>query len=87
MQQGLPSQHRDPNYIPPHRAREAQEIYQELQDMDTQLKIWEMIIDYLSTDFVWTIIIVFLGVSLIKSIGVFERWLSRKTEDNENQDT
>lgn len=61
----------------PARIREAQEIYQELQDMDNQLKIWEMILEYLASgDFILVILSIFIGIALVKSVNVFDKWLN-----------
>lgn len=72
---------------PPNTAqiRKAQEIYQEISDMEQQLKIWEMILEYLaSVDFLLVIFMVFFGTALVKSVGVVDRYLNGsddKTED------
>lgn len=61
---------------PPNTAqiRKAQEIYQELQDMDNQLKIWEMIIDFLASgDFLLIILTVAIGVAIVKSVKVIDK--------------
>ena len=61
----------------PARIREAQEIYQELQDMDNQLKIWEMIINFLASgDFLLIILTVAVGVAIVKSVKVIDRYLN-----------
>jgi hypothetical protein len=76
----------DPDYLSPHRARQAQEIYQELQEMDNQLKIWEMIIDFLgSGDFLLIILTMFIGVALVKSVGVVDRYINvtKRKDDND----
>ena len=75
----------DPDAISPKRAREAQEIYQELQDMETQLRIWEMIIDFLgSGDFIMIILTIFIGIALVKSVGVVDRYVNgTKKEDGD----
>ena len=62
--------------LPPNTAqiRRAQEIYQELQDMDNQLRIWEMIIDFLASgDFLLIILTVAIGVAIVKSIKVIDK--------------
>lgn len=67
------------------QIRKAQEIYQELTEMDQQLKIWEMIFEYLSSvDFLLVIFMIFFGIALVKSVGVVDRYLNGsddKTED------
>lgn len=61
----------------PTQIRKAQEIYQELQDMDNQLKIWEMILEYLASgDFILVILSIFIGIALVKSVNVFDKWLN-----------
>lgn len=61
----------------PWRQKQWQEGYEELMDMQNQLKIWEMIIDYLSSgDFLLVILTVFFGVALVKSVGVVDRYLN-----------
>lgn len=69
---------------PPNTAqiRKAQEIYQELTEMDNQLKIWEMILEYVaSSDFLLVILTVSIGIALVKGVGVYDRWLNGKTND------
>jgi hypothetical protein len=59
------------------RIRQAQEIYQELQEMDNQLKIWEMVVEYLASgDFILVILSIFVGVALVKGVNVFDKWLN-----------
>ena len=85
MFQGVPQilQQTDPDYISPYRAKQAQEIMQELRDMDIQLKIWQMVIDFLgSGDFLAIIFVVFLGIMMVKSVGVFDRWLERRNKED-----
>ena len=68
---------------PPNTAqiRRAQEIYEELNEMDQQLKIWEMIIDFLSSgDFLLIILTVFTGIALVKGVKVLDRWLNGTTK-------
>lgn len=72
----------------PSQLRKAQEIYQELQEMDNQLKIWEMILEYLASwDFIFVILTVFVGVALIKSIKVVDRYINEtRSDDNGTED-
>ena len=72
---------------PPNTAqiRKAQEIYQEIQEMDNQLKIWEMAFEYLaSVDFLLVIFMIFFGIALVKSVGVVDRWLNGTTKTRSN---
>ena len=63
------------------RIEEAQEIYQEIQEMDNQLKIWEMVLEYLaSADFIFVILSVFVGVALVKGVNVFDKWLNNSED-------
>ena len=72
---------------PPNTAqiRKAQEIYQELQDMDNQLKIWEMILEYLASgDFLLVIVTIFFGIAVIKSIKIIDRYINGTTKTRSN---
>ena len=70
----------------PTQIRKAQEIYQELQDMDNQLKIWEMIIDFLASgDFLLIILTVAIGIAIVKSMKVIDRYLNG-SHDNSTKD-
>ena len=71
--------------LPPpsqYRQRQMQEGYEELVAMQNELKIWEMIIDYLSSgDFLLVILTVFFGIALVKSVGVVDRYLNETKKD------
>lgn len=63
--------------LPPPSAsqiRRAQEIYEELNEMDQQLKITEMILEFLgSGDFLMIILTVAIGITLVKSVKVIDK--------------
>ena len=68
----------------PYRQRQMQEGYQELQEMQQQLQIWEMIIDFLASgSFLLIIFTFFVGIALVKSVGVVDRYLN-KTKKNDD---
>ena len=72
---------------PPNTAqiRKAQEILQELTDMEQQLKIWQMVLEYLaSVDFLLVIFMIFFGIALVKSVGVVDRYLNETTKSRKN---
>ena len=73
--------------LPPNTAqiRKAQEILQELTDMEQQLKIWQMVLEYLaSVDFLLVIFMIFFGIALVKSVGVVDRYLNETTKSRKN---
>lgn len=73
----------DDDLLPPRpdQVRKAQELYEELQEMDNQLKIWEMVIDFLgSGDFLLIILTVAVGITLVKSVKVIDKKIN-KTDD------
>ena len=57
--------------ILPHRAREAQRIYQELMDMTEAMHITDAVIAYLSSSsFLWLVFILVVGRVIYKIFGV-----------------
>jgi len=73
--------------LPPpsqYRINQMQEGYEELIEMQNELKIWEMVIDFLSSgDFLLIILTIFVGVALVKSVGVVDRYLN-ETKSRKN---
>lgn len=59
----------DEDLPPPSERRiaQAQDIYKEIQEMDAQIQVWQMIIEYLSGPFIWTVVLVLVGIALIRA--------------------
>lgn len=78
-----------PQDLPPpswNRQQQWQEGYEELMQMQNELKIWEMVIDYLSSgDFLLVILTVFFGIALVKSVGVVDRYLNVTKKGNNDE--
>ena len=65
------------------QIEKAQEIYEELIEMDQQLKMTEMILEYFaSADFLFVILTVAIGIAIVKSVNVVDKYLNG-TNDND----
>ena len=54
--------------------------------MQNELKIWEMVIDFLgSGDFLLIILTFFVGVALVKSVGVVDRYINKPKDNDETK--
>ena len=61
-----------------YRIKQMQEGYQELQEMDQQLKITEMVLEYFaSVDFLLVILTVAVSIAIVKSVKVIDKYLNK----------
>jgi len=70
----------DDELAPPsaYRIKKMQEGYQELQEMDQQLKITEMILEYFaSVDFLLVILTVAISITIVKCVKVVDKYLNK----------
>ena len=75
-----------PDELPPPspwQLKKWEKNYEELIEMQNELKIWEMVIDFLSSgDFLMIILTVFVGITLVKSVKVVDRYLNGEKKDD-----
>ena len=65
----------------PYRIEQMMDNYRELQEMEQQLKITEMIINYLaSSDFLLVILTICIGIAIVKSVKVIDKKINGSDE-------
>ena len=78
-----------PDELPPPspwQLKKWEKNFEELQQMQNELKIWEMVIDFLgSGDFLLIILTFFVGVALVKSVGVVDRYINKPKGNDETK--